>query len=117
MFPTLRPGDKVLVSPISEKISPVPGDIIVIIADDILILHRLIEICNDKEGNKVFITRGDSMNEYDPPVTSDQIVGTAGSFRRNNNGRSLRCRIPSKSTYKFNRVRLWGWVKMKKSRG
>jgi signal peptidase I len=114
MFPTLRPGDRVLVNPITENISPVPGDILIIKADNILVLHRLIEIRKNEEGNKVFFTRGDSMNESDPAVTGDQIVGIANSFTRNNKQRLLRSRIPAKRGYKFNRGMLWIWGKVKR---
>jgi signal peptidase I len=117
MFPTLRPGDKVLISPVTENIPPVPGDILIIKDDNILVLHRLIEIRKDIEGNIVFITRGDSMNESDSPARGDQIVGIVYSFRRNNKRRSLRCRNPTKHGYNLNRVRLWIWGKVKRLKG
>jgi signal peptidase I len=117
MFPTLRPGDKVLVSPISENISPVPGDILIIKDDNILVLHRLIEIGKNNVGKTVFITCGDSMNESDSPVMGDQIVGIAGSFTRNNKRISLRRQIPTKQGYLLNRVKLWIWGKVKKLKG
>ena len=117
MFPTLRPGDRVLVSPIKENESPVPGDILIIKADNSLVLHRLIEIRMNNEANTVFITRGDCMNESDPPVMSDQIVGIAHSFRRNNKQRLLSSLVPAKSGYKFNKMKLWVWFKMKKLKG
>ena len=109
MFPTLRPGDRVLVSPIKENELSAPGDILIINEDDNLVLHRLIEIRRYKESNKVFITRGDCMNESDSPVKSDQIVGITHSFTRNNRQRVLGRRIPAKRAYKFNRVKLWIW--------
>ena len=111
MFPTLRPGDRVLVSPIAENESPVPGEILIIKTDTILVLHRLIEIRKNNETDKVFITRGDCMNESDSPVKSDQIVGITHSFTRNNRQRVLGRRIPAKRAYKINRVMLWIWGK------
>lgn len=107
MFPTLRPGDKVLVNPVVENKLPIPGEIIIVNDNYTLVLHRLIEIRKNKEGEIVFITRGDSMAESDPPVRRDQIVGIAHSFRRNNKQRHLRSRIPAKRAYKFNRAILW----------
>jgi len=117
MFPTLRPGDRVLVSPIKENELSAPGDILIINEDDNLVLHRLIEIRRYKESNKVFITRGDCMSESDSPVRGDQIVGIAHSFIRNDKRRFLRSRIPAKHGYKFNKMKLWMWFKMKRLKG
>jgi signal peptidase I len=117
MFPTLRPGDRVLVNPLTENLPPVPGDILIVRNDDILILHRLLEIGKNNNGETVFITRGDSMTEPDPPAGNDQVIGTADSFRRNNRRMSLRSRITPGYEYRLNRVKLWVWFKIKKLKG
>lgn len=114
MFPALRPGDKALVKPLKKNKPPVQGSIIVARRDDTLVLHRLVKISKDATGSTVYITRGDSRTEDDPPWQADQLIGLADSYMRNNRQRIIIRRIPSEKEYKINRMLLWLWVKLSK---
>jgi signal peptidase I len=126
MFPTLRAGDKVLVKPLGKGELPVPGSVVVCVGngataqrrngtmDNILVLHRLVEIQDDGSSEIVFITRGDSMAGCDIPWRSKQVIGYAASYKRNNRQRSVKKRIPSEKRYKINRMRLWSWIRLRK---
>ena len=117
MFPTLRPGDRVLVIPVNETEVTVPGSIIVVLNGNTLIIHRLVDIRQDNLNIKFFITRGDSMSECDMPWQQNQLIGTAVSYIRNDRERVIGSRTPSKYEYKRNRILLWGWMKMKRFEG
>ena len=67
MSPTLEIGDVIIVK-IDKKIKN--DDIITYFKDDNFITHRVIEIKED-----VIVTRGDSNNSSDAPITEDMIVG------------------------------------------
>ena len=76
MYPTLRPGSKIVINKVHN---PVPGDIIAIDKDGKLIVHRLIKII--KGGNGIsYIARGDSNRFPDPPVGIEKIVGKVASM-------------------------------------
>ncbi len=62
----------------------------------------------------VYITRGDSRTENDPPWQADQLIGLADSYMRNNRQRIIIRRIPSEKEYKINRMLLWLWIKLRK---
>ena len=79
MSPTLEIGDVIIVK-VDDDIKK--DDIITYYKDDNFITHRVIEIRGDD-----IVTRGDSNNSTDSPVTRDMIVGKvvhtfsqAGSF-------------------------------------
>lgn len=117
MFPTLRPGDKVLIKPAFENSLPPPGSIIIVNLNNVFVLHRLTwtGIRKDASGSTLLITRGDCMSEPDPPFQPDKIVGVADSYVRNNRQYNIICRIPSEGEYKMNRLKLWLWMKMRKA--
>ncbi|MGB9840454.1 signal peptidase I [Thermovenabulum sp.] len=75
MAPLLMPGDVVVI----KKVNPndiKKGDIITFITNDnVLITHRVTEII-DKDGKRLFETKGDANNVEDSKlVTSDNIIG------------------------------------------
>ena len=78
MFPIFRPGDRVIVKPLAEGEFPEPGSVVVYIDNcvsaqgagrraqghnDVMVMHRLVEIIADDSGELLFITRGDSRTE------------------------------------------------------
>jgi len=71
MFPLIRTGDRIIVSP--EK-NPGIGDIIVFKRNDEMVCHRLVRVF-EKDNIIYFQTRGDSFFGLDEPVTVDQILG------------------------------------------
>jgi signal peptidase I len=132
MFPTLRPGDRVVVRPLSEGELPERGSVVVFIDkgvtaqghngitaqgselraqgreyNNILVMHRLVEIKNDDSGNLMYITRGDSMMEPDKPWPQEQIVGVAVSSSRGKKEHLIKCFVPESWRYKYNRRLLW----------
>ena len=114
MFPKLRPGDKVLVIPINENNIPEPGSLVVAMRDNRLVLHRLIEIHHDATGNKLFITRGDSMAETDFPWQYDQLIGVIDLYDRKEKERVVSRKMFSEKRYKMNRAMLWVWLKIRR---
>lgn len=114
MFPTIRPGDKVLVIPMERNLLPEPGGILVVNLNSELVMHRLTKIRNDSQSENLLITRGDCMAEPDLPFHTDQVIGLADSYIRNSRQHALICRIPSVREYKLNRMLFWIWFKLRK---
>jgi signal peptidase I len=114
MFPTLKPGDKVLLKPFLQDEIPVTGSIVVFRDSDQLVIHRLVEILQNEEGNYSFEARGDSRSVSDKILPVQQIIGVAISYKRNGKEHYLKCTIPMVFLYEFNRYALWGFFKMKK---
>ena len=116
MFPTLKPGDKILVKSVNETGCPAPGCIVIVLNGNTLIIHRLIEIRYDYQGERLFITRGDSMSEHDSPWHPEQLIGVADSFTRRTRKRSISIKTLAELYYKKNRILLWIWFKLRKLR-
>jgi signal peptidase I len=73
MRPALEVGDMVLTTSVSPDAIR-RGDIIQYARDGEIIIHRVIGIQDDKDA-KLFITRGDSNNDVDPPVPQALVLG------------------------------------------
>ena len=114
MFPTLRPGDKALVKPLNKNHPPVPGSIIVARRDNTLVMHRLIGISKDTDGSTIFITRGDSATENDPPWNTDKLIGIVENCTRKGKKLKVKVTLPSKHNYRNHRRYLWIHSKFKK---
>jgi hypothetical protein len=114
MFPTLKPGDKVMIIPILKNEIPESGNIVVFRNNDMLIMHRLIKILQDEPEKDNFIARGDSMAECDKTIPAQQLIGVAVSYKRGGKEQKLKVILPCKIKYKFNRFVLWFFFKMKK---
>ncbi len=80
MFPLIRTGDKITISP-DKKLCI--GDIIVFKKNDMMLGHRLVKVF-EKNGIRYYQTRGDSLFSLDEPVTSDQILGKVIKIERKN---------------------------------
>jgi hypothetical protein len=59
-----------------------------------LVLHRIVEITADDRGEKLLITRGDSMTEPDKPWNRKQLMGVAVSLKRLKNEYPVRIFMP-----------------------
>lgn len=76
MVPVFSRGDSVIIKKIKENeiINLKKGDIIEYKLENRFVIHRIIEIVDEKES--IFITKGDNNNAADTkPVKKDQIVG------------------------------------------
>lgn len=116
MFPTLRPGDRILAEPTGKGRVPVPGSIIIYKSGDQFIVHRLVRIFINEAGIYYFEARGDSMSVNDPVLPAEKIVGVAKSFKRNHICRTLKSSILPRNRYRLNRLLLWCHFKIKKIR-
>jgi hypothetical protein len=76
MLPSVWPGDTLTVSRCNTE-DLVPGRIVLCFRNQGFTAHRLV----GKSGNG-FITRGDSLCDYDPPFQEDEILGEVVSILR-----------------------------------
>ena len=145
MFPTLRPGDIIVVKPLKMDEVPKPGSIVIYMNKSTgrraqstefsahsegrqkidyerqvsdqeqnnsekyggLVMHRLIGIMSDNSGEQLFITRGDSRTEPDKPLSQQQLLGVAESYRRGKKEYPVKIFVPCLWRYLFNRMLLW----------
>jgi hypothetical protein len=106
MYPCIKPGALVLIEPIHLKGAPVPGEIIAIIRENGLILHRLIRIVV-KNNVKSYIARGDGNAFADNPVKIDKIAGRiVGAESTGENSVPADIRINTRPNYFINRLRV-----------
>jgi signal peptidase I len=116
MYPSIKPGSLVLIEPINVKGLPVPGEIIAIVKENGLIVHRLVRIIV-KNNVRYFIARGDSNPYADNPVKSDKIAGrVTGAETTGENPVPANIRIDTKPDYFINRLRVIGLILWKKIR-
>lgn len=80
MEPWIEPGDFVLIEKIQseeELMKLKTGDVIHFQRDDIYITHRIVNILEDENGNRVFQTKGDNNSSEDVRlVTLKEVKGT-----------------------------------------
>ena len=116
MYPSIRPGSLLLIEPIHLKGDPVPGEIIAIVKNDGLIVHRLLKI-EVRNNVKNFIARGDSNAWSDYPVKIGKIAGRiVGAETTGENPVRADIRIKTRPGYFINRLRIIGmhlWKKIK----
>ncbi len=86
MLPLLQADDRVLVAHGSTGIRR--GDIVVFRQDGELIVHRVIGMYH-RDGETIFVTKGDNRLHFDPPVSANEIVGRALAVQRAGRSRSL----------------------------
>jgi len=134
MFPTLKPGDSVVVRPLAKEELPMLGNVVVCLVDGArvqgcngvtiqtdnksLVMHRLIEITEGNDGESLFITRGDSVKEPDKPWAQQQLLGLAKSYKRGKKDHSIKTFTPGAWRYLYNHRLLWMYNKiMRLTRG
>ena len=115
MFPTLRPGDRIIVKPFGKGELPNPGRVVVYYDKGVLVMHRVVEIKNDDSGNSLLITRGDSARETDKPWRQEQLLGSAISYKRRRKEHLIKAFTPGVWRYLFNHRMLWVYIKMRVS--
>ena len=116
MYPGIKPGSLVLIEPINVKGAPVPGEIIAIVRESGLIIHRLVRIVF-RNNVRYFIARGDSNAYADSPVKSDKIAGrVVGAETTGENPVPADIRINTGPDYFINRIRVIGLILWKKIR-
>ena len=74
MYPSIRPGSLIFIKPLEKAEKPLKGEIIAWKRDSGLVVHRITGII-EREGNHLFITRGDSSLTDDQPVLPGNIAG------------------------------------------
>ena len=80
MLPTLRPGDCLTIQSHSIEEAQ-PGDLVLYARDGRFFVHRVTRKC--RLGEETFlITRGDCMNEEDPPVEKRDLLGKVTEIDR-----------------------------------
>ena len=112
MFPTFRPGNRIIVRPLTKGEVPEPGCVVVYIDNGVLVLHRLKEVIDDGSGNTMLITQGDSLNMADKPFSREQLVGVAVSYKTGKKETSVRNYIPGQWRYRLNSRMLWLYIKI-----
>ena len=76
MLPTLRPGDEVVVHPVTAE-ALVPGDWVVVRSAQGAFLHRYLRTRRGR-----ILTKGDGHRSFDPPWPSDAVVGRVVEAQR-----------------------------------
>ncbi len=75
MSPKINTGDLVIV----KRVHPdqvQPGEVIQFKHKDIIIIHRVIDILEDENGQRFFVTKGDANRRPDrEPVFAEQVLG------------------------------------------
>ena len=84
MFPLIRDGDHVLVA--HGCVDVRRGDVIVFRYEGKLIAHRVIYVA---EGGHTFITKGDNVLQFDPPLSANEVVGRVLTIKRGERQMSL----------------------------
>ena len=112
MFPTFRPGYRVVVRPLTEGEPPIRGSVVVYKENNGLVMHRLIEIIDNDPNNILFITRGDSMLEPDKPWPLQQLMGVAVRYKGGRREHSVKTFVPGVWRYGYNRRMLWIYNKL-----
>lgn len=80
MWPAISPGMKVKIVPLKST-WPEKGSIILFKREDGLTLHRCWGV-TCVEGRTMMLTKGDNNVYFDPPVSSETIIGQVSSLKR-----------------------------------
>jgi signal peptidase len=80
MLPSLWPGDLLTIQS-AAHCEAVSGDIVLVMRDNRFFVHRLIERQQDQD-RILWITRGDSVPQNDPPVSANELLGLVVGIRR-----------------------------------
>jgi signal peptidase I len=113
MYPFIRPGSIILLGPVSDDTVLSPGEIIAWKRDSGFVLHRLVSIIR-KDSETLYITRGDSCLDPDPPVKKEQISGKVLAVEDRHGKSREGEKLISKPCYFCNRLRIWCLFRMKR---
>ncbi len=109
MWPTLQPGDEIIVEPISRDAIQ-RGDWIVLRAYNGLLVHRMLGFTKDGD----LLTKGDGHRAPDPPWPLDAIVGRVCAVNRNGNMSPRNSHTLSekvKTLWHWAVAKAWKWLK------
>jgi hypothetical protein len=90
MRPFIQDGDRVLVAHGSAGVRQ--GDVVVFRREGGLIAHRVLRIYDDDDDDAAgakFVTKGDNVSHFDPPMSAGEIVGRVLAVRRGDRYMSL----------------------------
>jgi signal peptidase I len=79
MLPTLWPGDTLMIERVQSE-GVVAGDIVLFARDRRFFVHR---VTGKGRTDKALQTRGDSMPQFDPPISNRELLGRVVSIERN----------------------------------
>jgi signal peptidase I len=74
MHPSIKSGSVIFIEPYEPGAKPRPGEIIAWKREAGIVVHRLVNVYNQKM-QKHFVTRGDSCPDADDPIVFEQIAG------------------------------------------
>ena len=80
MLPLLKDGDNVAIRSFDRYKT---GDIIVYEGNTIVV-HRIVDICNDSKQGTLYIAKGDNNFLKDPPLPKSKIIGKVTAVYRDN---------------------------------
>jgi signal peptidase I len=86
MLPLIQDGDHVLVAHGCAGVRQ--GDVVVFRREGRLIAHRALRI-HDSSTGPTFVTKGDNASQFDPPLSTDEIVGRVLAVERGGRYMSL----------------------------
>jgi hypothetical protein len=103
MCPAIPKGASIRIQ-VDYKGTYVPGQVVAFLTDSSIMVHRLIYCGSAGKAKNYFLTRGDAMRTFDPPVHIDSILGPVVAFEDNGNWRTPPSRPPGS---KIGRSYLW----------
>lgn len=104
MYPAIKPGSFIYIDPSDEQ--PETGDIIAWKCEKGIVVHRLLRLM-EKEGEKIFVTRGDSLMSEDKPVTRKFYAGKVVKVENpEGNPVTIHTFGKKRPNYRFNRIRV-----------
>jgi signal peptidase I len=113
MYPTVKPGSVIYIEPLTEKMSPAPGEIIAWKRESGFVVHRLVRII--RNGDKtIYFTRGDSCSYEDQPVTKEIIAGRVVRVENLNKEIISAAGLARRHCCFINRLRVWFILKTKR---
>jgi signal peptidase I len=92
MWPSIRRGDNVIIEPFNKEQIPVKGDIVALIRDGGLVVHRVVALAGE-DINKCYQTRGDSSLYADPWSGEEEIAGVVREIARNGKRNKISSRV------------------------
>ena len=103
MFPAIRPGNTIIIKPVPPDELKC-GMIIAWKREKDLVVHRLV-LAYEADGEKYYLTRGDSSRSSDKPVTIDMIAGRVEAIYKGHRLlRPVKIHPISERRYRLNRI-------------
>lgn len=114
MYPTLKPGDKIIVRSLSDNEELKSGNIVVYKDRGGLVMHRLIRTYVADDARIFVVTRGDSRSKSDLPFPQKNILGVAVSYIRRTKRHKLSSHVPMHFQYLYNMGLFWTFHKIRR---